>query len=94
MAVYVLRKRNAVCSTLVVDVFSARVREMVGLLRACHSLGLCRPCSRYYTRQSVSGSLVAPRGPERKFLVKAARSDANCLGLFRIRFGSGQVFNC
>ena len=94
LSVYVVRKRNAVCSMLVVNVFSARVREMVGLLGACHSVGLWRHCSRYFARQSVSCSLVAPGGPERKFLVKAARADVNCLGLFRIRFGSGQVFSC
>ena len=71
---------------LVVNVFSARVREMVGPLGACHSLGLCRRCSRYFAPQTVCGFLVAPRGPERKFLIKAARADANCLGLFGIRF--------
>jgi len=92
--VYVLRNRNSVCSLLVVNVFSARVREMAGQLGACHSPGLCRRCSGYFARQTVSGSLVPSRGPERKFLVKAARADANCLGLFRIRFGCGQVLSC
>ena len=94
VCVYVSRKRNSVCSLLVVNVFSARVREMVGLVGACHSPGPCRRCSPYFARQTVSGSPVAPRGPERKFLLKAARAAANCLGLFRICFVSGQVFSC